>query len=169
MAYGVSMQRLARPRLLLRVPLAGAGALLLLAAAAGPSIAVDKWVTMFDSKYLPGVVTIEPGDTVTWVNDDDLPHDAAGNGWSTPLLTKGDSASVTFARAGTYRYSCTIHPQMRSAVIVRAGGAAAPPSDAAPAVPVTSAGPSPAAVLAIVGAASVAFYLAIRRTARPGR
>jgi plastocyanin len=168
MAYGVSMQRFARHRLV-RIPLAGAGALILLGAAAGPSIAVDKWVTMYNSKYLPGVVTIEPGDTVTWVNDDDLPHDAAGSGWSTPLLMKGDSARVTFARAGTYRYSCTIHPEMRSAVIVRAGGAAAPPSDTAAAVPVSSTGPAPAAVLAIVGSAAIAFYIAIRRTARPGR
>jgi plastocyanin len=138
-------------------------------AAAGPSIAVDKWVTMYDSKCLPGVVTIEPGDTVTWVNDDDLPHDAAGNGWSTPLLTKGDSASVTFARAGTYRHSCTIHPEMRSAVIVRAGGVAAPPSDTAPAVPASSPGPAPAAVPAIVVTAAVVFYIAVRRTARPRR
>jgi plastocyanin len=168
MAYGVSMQRFGRHRIV-RIPLAGAGALLLLGAAAGPSIAVDKWVTMFDSKYLPGVVTIEPGDTVTWVNDDDLPHDAAGSGWSTPLLVKGDSASVTFSRAGTYRYTCTIHPEMRSAVIVRAGGAAAPPSDTAPPVPETSTGPNPAAVLAVVGAASVAFYITLRRAARPGR
>ena len=168
MAYGVCMQRFARHRLV-RIPLAGAGALILVATAAGPSIAVDKWVTMFDSRYLPGVVTIEPGDTVTWVNDDDLPHDAAGSGWSTPLLTKGDSASVTFARAGTYRYRCTIHPQMRSAVIVRAGGAAAPPSDTAPEVTLGSTGPAPVAVLAIVGAAAVAFYIALRRTARPGR
>ena len=168
MAYGVSMQHFARHRLV-RIPLAGAGALLLLGAAAGPSIAVDKWVTMFDSKYLPGVVTIEPGDTVTWVNDDDLPHDAAGNGWSTPILTKGDSASVTFTRAGTYRYSCTIHPEMRSAVFVRAGGAAAPPSDTAPEVTPSSTGPAPAAVLAFVGSAAVAFFIAIRRTARPGR
>lgn len=168
MSYGVSMHRFAR-RQLLRIPLAGAGALLLLAGAAGPSIAVDKRVTMVDSRYLPGVVTVEPGDTVTWVNEGDLPHDAAGNGWSTPLLMNGGSASVTFSRAGTYRYACTIHPEMRSAVIVRVGGAAAPPTDTAADVPASSTGPIPAAVLAIVAAGATAFYIAIRRTARSRR
>ena len=169
MAYGVSMHRFERQRVVRRLALAGAGALLLLAFSVGPSIAVDKWVTMYNSTFLPGVVTIEPGDIVTWVNDDDLPHDAAGTGWSTSLLLKGDSDSVTFSRAGTYRYTCTIHPQMRSAVVVRAGGSAAPPTNTAPEAPAASSGPAVIAVVAVLVAAAVAFYLTIRRTARPDR
>ena len=104
----------------------------LLASPGNTAFAADKFVTMYASKYLPGVVTINAGDSVTWVNDDDVPHDAVGNGWSTSLLAKGDSDSVTFRQAGRYRYSCSIHPQMRSAVVVRgAGGATVPPTDAA--------------------------------------
>lgn len=93
-------------------------------------LAVDKWITTYANEYLPGVVTIDVGDTVTWVNDDDVPHDAVGDGWSTSLLTKGDSDAVRFRRAGRYPYSCSIHPQMRSAIVVRgSAGATVPPTD----------------------------------------
>ena len=117
---------------------------LALASPWGTALAADKWVTTYANEYRPGVVTINVGDTVTWVNDDDVPHDAVGNGWSTSLLAKGDSDAVTFRRAGRYPYSCSIHPQMRSAVIVRGavGGATVPPTDtriaAGPAGPVAS-------------------------------
>jgi plastocyanin len=97
----------------------------------GTALAADKFVTMYANEYRPGVVTINVGDTVTWVNDDDVSHDAVGNGWSTSLLGYYESDSVRFRRAGRYAYSCSIHPQMRSAVIVRGatGGATVPPTD----------------------------------------
>lgn len=165
MSYGAHMHRS-----IARLSLSLAGALLLLVTLAGPSIAVDKWVTMFDNKYLPpGNVTIQVGDTVTWVSDDDVPHDAVGTGWGTPLLNKGDSHAVTFTRAGTYRYSCTIHPEMRSAVVVRGAGGGTPtvpPADMAAATPATSTGDATPAVLAILAATAMAFGLALRRAGR---
>lgn len=114
-----------------RLSIAAGLALFALASLWGTALAKDQFVTMYASDYLPGVVTINVGDSVTWVNDDDLPHDAVGNGWSTTLLGKYDSDSVTFRRAGRFPYSCSIHPAMRSAVVVRgAGGATVPPTDA---------------------------------------
>jgi plastocyanin len=114
-----------------RLSFAAALALLALASAWGTALAADKFVTMYANDYLPGVVTINAGDSVTWVNDDDVPHDAVGNGWSTSLLSMGDSEAVTFRRAGRYAYRCSIHPAMRSAVVVRgaSGGATVPPTD----------------------------------------
>ncbi len=107
-------------------------ALYALASPGSTALAVDRWVTTYANEYLPGVVTINVGDTVTWVNDDDVPHDAVGNGWSTSMLGQYDSDSVTFRRAGRYPYRCSIHPEMRSAVVVRGasgGGATVPPTD----------------------------------------
>ncbi len=164
MAYGAPMHRFT-----LRLSLAFAGALLVLAAVAGPSIAVDKRVTMDASDYLPDPVRITVGDRVTWVNDDDLPHDASGNGWSTPLLTKGDSASVRFTARGTYSYTCTIHPEMSGRVIVSAAGgsgATTPPTDPAVQSPGSPTGtPAPVALL-LVATAAFGFGLALRRAAR---
>lgn len=114
-----------------RLVVAAGLAVFTLAGPWGTALAADKFVTMYANEYRPGVVTINVGDTVTWVNDDDVPHDAVGNGWSTSMLTNGDSDGVTFRRAGRYAYRCSIPPQMRSAVVVRgaAGGATVPPSD----------------------------------------
>ena len=106
-------------------------ALFVLGSQGSTALAADKFVTMYANEYRPGVVTINVGDTVTWVNDDDVSHDAVGNGWSTSLLGYYESDSVTFRRAARYPYSCSIHPQMRSAVVVRgrSGGATIPPTD----------------------------------------
>lgn len=115
-----------------RLSIAGSLALFALGSLWGTVLAADKWVTMYANEYRPGVVTINVGDTVTWVNDDDVEHDAVGNGWRTSILGYYESDSVTFRRAGRYNYHCSIHPQMRSAVVVRGaagGGATVPPTD----------------------------------------
>jgi plastocyanin len=167
MAYGARMHRFT-----LRLSLAFAGALLVLAAVAGPSIAVDKWVTMYNSDYLPDPVRITVGDRVTWVNDDDLPHDASGNGWSTPLLTKGDSAAVRFTARGTYRYTCTIHPEMSGRVIVSAAGgsgATTPPTDPALGSSADSTATAAPIALILLATTTFGFVVAFRRTERRAR
>lgn len=165
MSYGAPMHRLT-----VRFPIALAGALLVLAALAGTSIAVDKWVTMYANEYRPPAPTrIRTGDTVTWVNDDDVPHDAVGNGWGTPLLNKGDSHAVRFIRAGTYRYTCTIHPEMSGRVVVQGAGGGTPtvpPADMAAAGPVSPTRDATPAVLTIIAATAIAFGLALRRGRR---
>jgi plastocyanin len=159
-------------RFKVRLPIAVAGALLVLAALAGPSIAVDKWVTMHDMQYKPPAPTvIRVGDTVTWVNDDDVPHDAVGSGWGTPLLGYGDSHAVRFIQAGTYRYTCTIHPQMSGRVLVQGAGGGlptVPPADMAPAAAAGQTSDVAPAVLTILAAGAVAFGLAFRRGRRAG-
>ena len=113
-----------------RFALAVSAGLLLAVGLAGPTVAADKRVTMVDMQFRPRVVTIRPGDRVTWVNDDAVEHDADGSGWSTALLGQGDSGRVRFNRAGTYRYVCSIHPSMTGTVVVRAG--ITPNTDTAP-------------------------------------
>jgi plastocyanin len=161
----------ARRSLARRAGLGVAAAALLSLAAASAAVAVDKHVTMYDSQYLPaGPTRIEPGDTVTWVNDDDLPHDAAGSGWATPLLMQYDSASVTFENAGTYPYSCTIHPEMRGTVIVAAassgggGGGGTPPTDTVAPAAGDAAGISPVGLGLALSAVGASLLLVVRRT-----
>ena len=70
-------------------------------------------------KFLPAVVTVRKGDTVRWVNMDNVPHDATGDGWATRTpLRKGETAEVTFDTPGTYDYICSIHPNMKAQVVV---------------------------------------------------
>ena len=40
------------------------------------------------------------------------------NGWSTGVLTKGETKTVKFDKPGTYYYICSPHPWMYGQVIV---------------------------------------------------
>jgi LPXTG-motif cell wall-anchored protein len=77
-------------------------------------------VTMGDFFFSPASASVAVGDTVTWRNNGDAPHNAVADdgSFSTPNLNKGQSASETFSQAGTFSYICTIHPQMKGTVRV---------------------------------------------------
>src|SRR5690606_19614161 len=62
--------------------------------------------------FEPGTVSIDAGQSVTWVNVDDDPHTATGAGFDTGIMQPGEQATVTFDKAGTFPYSCQIHPIM---------------------------------------------------------
>jgi LPXTG-motif cell wall-anchored protein len=79
-------------------------------------------VTIKDFSFGPSSITIHPGDTVTWTNSGQAPHDATGSGFKTPTLTPGKSASHTFSQAGTFSYICSIHPFMKGTVVVAGSG-----------------------------------------------
>jgi hypothetical protein len=75
---------------------------------------------MGDLFFSPTSVTIAVGDTVTWTNDGQAPHNATADDGSfhTPTIEHGQSASHTFSQAGTFSYICTIHPNMKGTIRV---------------------------------------------------
>jgi hypothetical protein len=77
---------------------------------------------MGDLFFSPASVSIAVGDTVTWTNNGQAPHNATADDGSfkTPTLNHGQSASHTFTQAGTFSYICTIHPQMKGTIRVLA-------------------------------------------------
>lgn len=68
------------------------------------------------------VLAIHAGTTVTWVNDDDIPHTvvATNQAFKSKVLDTGDKFSVTFAKAGQFAYFCSLHPHMTGQIIVKA-------------------------------------------------
>jgi plastocyanin len=90
--------------------------------------------------FSPGTITIDPGQSVTWVNSHDDAHTATGIGFDTGIMQPGTLATVTFDRPGTFPYACQIHPEMTGIVEVR--GAAATPDDATPAATPAAGGAS---------------------------
>jgi plastocyanin len=72
--------------------------------------------------FSPAQLVVPVGTTVVWTNRDDIPHTVAaadgGDLRSAPLDT-GDHFSFTFAKAGTFRYFCSIHPKMQGTIVVR--------------------------------------------------
>jgi len=68
------------------------------------------------------VVVIGVNNTVTWVNNDNVPHTvtAKDGSFDSGNLNPGQSFTYTFTKAGTYAYTCTYHSWMNGTVIVLA-------------------------------------------------
>jgi amicyanin len=102
--------------------------------------------------YSPSSLTIRVGDTVTWTNHDQAPHNVVTTSGpaslQSPLLAQGESWSFTFTVAGTYSYYCSVHPDMRAQVVVQPvetqAPAPAPVQTEAPAPAETTTAPAPA-------------------------
>jgi plastocyanin len=64
-------------------------------------------------------IGVQIGSTVRWVNLDSVPHRILfEDGADSKVLAASQSWSRKFDEAGTYKYSCTIHPTMQGTVIV---------------------------------------------------
>jgi plastocyanin len=103
-----------------RVALALVASLAVTAAAragAEPAETVHIGNFMFDKMTL----TVRPGTTVTWVNDDDIPHTVVAKDLSfrSKALDTGDRFSFTFAKPGQFVYFCSLHPRMTATVVVK--------------------------------------------------
>jgi len=104
----------------------------------GP-VARTSEIKIDDYTYAPLRTTVTAGTKVTFTNNGAQPHNATssdGGGFDTGLLVKGESASVTFNRPGTYTYICTPHPSMIGQIIVTGQAVAeAPPTVVRPSGP----------------------------------
>jgi plastocyanin len=77
-------------------------------------------VEMVDFAFAPAKITIQAGGKVTWKNQGQAPHTATANdeSFDTGTVEAGKLKGESFKQAGTYRYICTIHPQMKGTVEV---------------------------------------------------
>ena len=70
----------------------------------------------------PMTMTVASGTTVTWTNDDDVPHTVVSDDKTTfksKALDTGEHFSYTFSKAGKYSYFCSVHPKMVAEVVVQ--------------------------------------------------
>jgi len=93
----------------------------------GPSLsraqAAPVTVKIANFAFAAPTVTVAPGATVTWVNDDEEPHTIVaedGKSFRSKTLDTGDTFSFTFMSAGTFGYFCSVHPHMTGKVVVKA-------------------------------------------------
>jgi amicyanin len=98
--------------------------------AAAPCLAEDAnnagpvaTVSMDHNTFIPAEITVAPGTTVTWVNNEAMPHTVVdqNKAFRSKTLIKDASFSFTFTTAGDYDYLCSIHPNMKGKVIVKPG------------------------------------------------
>jgi amicyanin len=88
------------------------------ALAAGPAATAVK---IDNFSFLQPTVMVAAGTTVTWTNNDDIPHTvrAVDGSFHSKAMDSADSYSFTFAKPGVYSYFCSIHPKMVGKVIVK--------------------------------------------------
>lgn len=90
------------------------------AACAPGSAAGDVAVAIEDFTFNPAEIAASVGQTVSFTNNDAAPHTATLDEGSctTPNLSKGLAAGLTFSAAGTYPFHCAIHPSMKGTITV---------------------------------------------------
>ena len=78
-----------------------------------------------DECYIPSKITIKPGETVYWKNQDAAFHSVTSGFYDDPdglfdseLLDPEDIFSYKFTEEGIYDYYCTLHPWMKGIVLV---------------------------------------------------
>jgi plastocyanin len=80
-------------------------------------------VGMKNIQFTPKDVTVKVGQTIKWVNDEDIPHNVkaqSGATFSSDTFGKGGSFTFTPKKAGKISYVCTIHaPNMAGTITVQ--------------------------------------------------
>jgi plastocyanin len=84
-------------------------------APAGPIVRIDNFT------FGPAALVVKPGTTVTWVNNDDIPHTvrAVDGSFHSKALDTSERFSTTFTKPGEHAYFCSLHPHMTGKVIVK--------------------------------------------------
>jgi len=106
---------------------AGAAAAMAAAAAVAPALASggahasgSHTVVLKEVRFHPSTLSINRGDTVTWVwRDGGEKHNVAFHGFHSRTMGKG-SYTIRFMGRGTFNYRCTIHEAegMRGKIVV---------------------------------------------------
>ncbi len=88
-----------------------------------PPVATQT-VEIVDFKFVPAVIQVPVGTTVTWINRDRAPHTATSTSpsgvFDSGSLAQGERFEFEFTEPGTYEYFCSLHPWMTGKVIVEA-------------------------------------------------
>jgi plastocyanin len=84
--------------------------------ASGTTVKIDNF------SFGPANITVPAGTTVTWTNNDDVPHVVTSDDnkmFKSKALDTDDRFSFTFTKPGTYNYYCAIHPKMVAKIVVQ--------------------------------------------------
>jgi plastocyanin len=89
--------------------------------AAGSTAAPRPDVKIAGFVFGPGKLSGTVGQPVTWLNEDDSPHQITivSTKERSPILLKGQSHAMAFNTAGTFEYMCGLHPSMKGTVEIK--------------------------------------------------
>ena len=91
-------------------------------AQSGSSAPATSVVHIASFAFKPATLEIREGDTVTFVNDDSVPHTATADdkSFDSGNLDQNANFSHKFEKAGTFKYVCTYHAMMKGTILVKA-------------------------------------------------
>lgn len=71
--------------------------------------------------FTPPTITVHAGAHVRWTNRDDVPHTVVSEDKSfrSRALDTDEAFDYTFSKPGTYKYFCSLHPNMTATVVVK--------------------------------------------------
>ena len=80
----------------------------------GPNVHIQNF------HFGPQTLTVPAGTIVTFVNDDEEPHNvtAADRSYRSPILPPGARYTHQYATPGDYPYFCALHPHMTGHIVV---------------------------------------------------
>jgi plastocyanin len=113
---------------------------------AAPAVATSQSVVIQNFSFQPQDVTINIGESVTWINHDPVGHTATSDSqglFDTGVIAPAGNKTVSFAIAGTYAYHCSIHPSLKGTVTVVGPTPTPGPSTPAPSPTASPSGTPP--------------------------
>jgi uncharacterized membrane protein len=77
---------------------------------------------MKNVSFQPAQITVHPGETVVWKNEDIFAHTVTADDGSfdSGLIQPGQTWKMTVQKAGTIAYHCTPHPNMKATLVAAA-------------------------------------------------
>lgn len=96
-------------------------------------------VSIINRSFQPPSFSIATGGTIEWSNDDGEAHTVTStdSAFDSGILNGGATFTQTFTEAGSFPYSCLIHPEMRGTITVNDPIAGPTQAASSSAVPVT--------------------------------
>ena len=86
-----------------------------------PASADEVAIKIGNFTFGPQELKVKAGTTVTWTNEDDIPHTVVSpNNFRSKALDTDGTCSFTFTTPGTYKYFCSLHPHMTGTIVVEA-------------------------------------------------
>ncbi len=81
---------------------------------------VEKTINISNFAFAPSELAVTAGTVVVWKNLDSVSHLVSSPGnFESAQLAQGEEYRFTFSTAGTFDYTCKIHPSMKGKIIVK--------------------------------------------------
>lgn len=82
--------------------------------------AVHHQIAITGFKFVPEELKVSPGDTITWVNEDSVPHNIINSHYQKEAVSTDlkSGEKYTFVVTDSLTYECGFHPSMKGKLLI---------------------------------------------------